>query len=220
MDVQGSLPLGTSQTEVYASRTVPFPAGSAVVLFTDGLVERRGISIDVGLDRLRELSADSGDVERLCSTALDELVPREPPDDVAIVVARMPPLRDDLRTSWPATPEALVSVRRILRRWLAFHGAEEEELHDIVVACQEACANAVEHAYGPGHAYFDVAADHRESRVRVTIRDAGRWRPPRGSHRGRGLPLMRALMDSVDVEHGTEGTVVVLERTLRSRSAA
>ena len=67
----------------------------------------------------------------------------------------MPPLSDDLRTTWPATPEALVSIRRLLRRWLAFHGAGEEELHDIVVACQEACANAVEHAYGPGHAHFD-----------------------------------------------------------------
>jgi anti-sigma regulatory factor (Ser/Thr protein kinase) len=220
LSIEGSLPLGTSQTEVYTSQTVPFPAGSGIVLFTDGLVERRGASIDVGLERLRELCAGGEDVERVCSTALDELLPREPSDDVAIVVARMPPLADDLRTSWPATPEALVSVRRILRRWLAFHGAEDEELHDVVVACQEACANAVEHAYGPGHAYFDVEADHRESRIRVTVRDEGRWRPPRGSHRGRGLPLMRALMDSVDVEHGTEGTVVVLERTLRSRSAA
>jgi serine phosphatase RsbU (regulator of sigma subunit)/anti-sigma regulatory factor (Ser/Thr protein kinase) len=220
MDVEGSLPLGTSQTEVYRSQVVPFRAGSGVVLFTDGLVERRGVAIDVGLERLRELSVDGEDVERLCSKALDELVPSEPQDDVAIVVARMPPLADDLRTTWPATPEALVSVRRILRRWLGFHGAGDEELHDVVVACQEACANAVEHAYGPGHAYFDVAADHREALVRVTVRDNGRWRPPRGSHRGRGLPLMRALMDSVDVDHGTEGTVVVLERTLRTRSAA
>jgi serine phosphatase RsbU (regulator of sigma subunit)/anti-sigma regulatory factor (Ser/Thr protein kinase)/putative methionine-R-sulfoxide reductase with GAF domain len=220
LEVEGSLPLGTSQTEVYGSQVIPFPAGSAIVLFTDGLVERRGEAIDVGLNRLSELSAGGEDVELLCSTALNELVPLEPQDDVAIVVARMPPLRDDLRTSWPATPEALVSVRRILRRWLAFHGAGEEELHDIVVACQEACANAVEHAYGPGHAYFEVAADHRDARISVTIRDKGRWRPPRGSHRGRGLPLMRALMDTVDVDHGTEGTVVVLERTLRSRSAA
>ena len=72
----------------------------------------------------------------------------------------------------------------------------------------------------PGTRYFDVDAEHREARIRVTVRDHGHWRPPRGSHRGRGLPLMRALMDSVDVDHGTEGTVVVLERTLRSRSAA
>ena len=89
-----------------------------------------------------------------------------------------------------------------------------------MVACQEACANAVEHAYGPGHAHFDVVAVHREAKIRVIVRDRGRWRPPRGSHRGRGLPLMKALMESVDVEHGEEGTVVVLERTLRPRSAA
>ncbi len=220
LTVEGALPLGTSQTEVYGSHVVPFPSGTAVVLFTDGLVERRGEPIDIGLDRLRDIGAGSEDVEQLCTTALEALVPHAPADDVAIVVARMPPLRDDLRTSWPATPEALVSVRRILRRWLAFHGADEEELHDIVVACQEACANAVEHAYGPGHAHFDVEAEHRESRIRVTVRDQGRWRPPRGTHRGRGLPLMRALMESVDVEHAAEGTVVVLERTLRPRSAA
>jgi anti-sigma regulatory factor (Ser/Thr protein kinase) len=132
----------------------------------------------------------------------------------------MPPLQDDLRTTWPATSETLVSVRRLLRRWLVYHGAGEEEMYDIVVACQEACANAVEHAYGPGHAHFEVEAEHRAARIRVIVRDRGRWRPPRGSHRGRGLALMRALMESVDVEHGDDGTVVVLERALRSRSAA
>ena len=221
MSVAGALPLGTSPDETYRSQVIPFPAGAAIVLFTDGLVERRGETIDVGLDRLRAISAGGGDdVERLCSTALEQLLPENPPDDVALVAARMPPLSDDLRTSWPATSESLVSVRRLLRRWLAFHGAGEEELYDIVVACQEACANAVEHAYGPGHARFDVEAAHREAQIRVIVRDHGRWRPPRGSHRGRGLPLMKALMESVDVEHGDEGTVVVLERTLRPRSAA
>jgi serine phosphatase RsbU (regulator of sigma subunit)/anti-sigma regulatory factor (Ser/Thr protein kinase) len=220
LSVEGSLPLGTSQTEVYGGHVVPFPAGTAVVLFTDGLVERRGSPIDTGLERLRVVSAGREDVEQLCADALIELVPTGSSDDVALVAARIPPLRDDLRTTWPATPEALVSVRRLLRRWLAVHGAGEEELHDIVVACQEACANAVEHAYGPGHAHFDVEAEHREAQIRVIVRDRGRWRPPRGSHRGRGLPLMRALMESVDVEHGADGTVVVLERTLQPRSAA
>jgi serine phosphatase RsbU (regulator of sigma subunit)/putative methionine-R-sulfoxide reductase with GAF domain/anti-sigma regulatory factor (Ser/Thr protein kinase) len=220
LDGDSGVPLGTSQTEVYSSQVVPFPAGAAVLLFTDGLVERRGEPIDAGLERLRALSEGRDDVERLCSEALEELVPRQPQDDVALVAARMPPLGDDLRTSWPATSEALVSVRRLLRRWLAHHGAGEEETNDIVVACQEACANAVEHAYGPGHAHFEVDARHRQGRIRVTVRDSGRWRPPRGAHRGRGLRLMRALMESVDVEHGPAGTVVVLERTLRARSAA
>jgi serine phosphatase RsbU (regulator of sigma subunit)/anti-sigma regulatory factor (Ser/Thr protein kinase) len=220
LSVESSLPLGTSQTEVYRAVVVPFPAGTGIVLFTDGLVERRGAPIDAGLEQLRTVSAGREDIEQLCADALEQLVPAGPADDVALVAARIPPLRDDLRTSWPATPESLVSVRRILRRWLAVHGAEEEELHDIVVACQEACANAVEHAYGPGNAHFDVDAEHREAKIRVVVRDRGRWRPPRGSHRGRGLPLMRALMESVNVDHGEDGTVVVLERTLRPRSAA
>jgi serine phosphatase RsbU (regulator of sigma subunit)/anti-sigma regulatory factor (Ser/Thr protein kinase)/putative methionine-R-sulfoxide reductase with GAF domain len=220
LEVQGALPLGTSPSETYRSQLVPFPAGTTIVLFTDGLVERRGTPIDTGLDQLRAIAAGRDDVDELCTQALEQLLVERPNDDVAIVAARMPPLGDDLRTSWPATSEALVSMRRFLRRWLAFHGAAEEELYDIVVACQEACANAVEHAYGPAHAHFEVDAEHRAGRIRVTVRDEGRWRPPRGRHRGRGLPLMRALMESVDVEHGEDGTLVVLERPLQSRDAA
>jgi GAF domain-containing protein/anti-sigma regulatory factor (Ser/Thr protein kinase) len=220
LDVEGALPLGTSPSETYRSRTVPFPAGAGIVLYTDGLVERRDEPIDAGLERLRAVSAATRNVEQLCADALARLVSTSPADDVALVAARMPPLQDDLRTRWPASTEALVSIRRLLRRWLAVHDAGEEELYDIVVASQEACANAVEHAYGPGHAHFEVHAEHRQARIRVIVRDEGRWRPPRGTHRGRGLPLMRALMDMVEVEHGSEGTVVVLERTLRSRSAA
>jgi GAF domain-containing protein/anti-sigma regulatory factor (Ser/Thr protein kinase) len=220
LEIIGALPLGTSPSEEYRSQTVPFPPGAGLVLYTDGLVERRDEPIDTGLERLRALTGTTRDVEELCTEALNRLVPRAPADDVAMVAARMPPLEDDLRTRWPASSETLVSIRRLLRRWLVIHGAGEEELYDIVVACQEACANAVEHAYGPGHAHFEVDASRRESRIRVTVRDQGRWRPPRGTHRGRGLPLMQALMDTVEVEHGSEGTVVVLERTLRSRSAA
>jgi GAF domain-containing protein/anti-sigma regulatory factor (Ser/Thr protein kinase) len=220
VEPEGALPLGTSQTETYRSHVLPFPPGASIVLYTDGLVERRDAPIDVGLDALLAIASHSDGVEHLCATALERLLPAAPADDVALVAARMPPLQDDLRTRWPATSEALVGVRRLLRRWLRVHGADEEELYDIVVACQEACANAVEHAYGPGHAHFEVDACRRRDRIRVTVRDEGRWRPPRGSHRGRGLPLMRALMETVDVEHGDTGTVVVLERTLGTRSAA
>ena len=220
LSLEPAMPLGVADAEQYRSEVVPFTAGTAIVLYTDGLVERRDAPIDDGLERLRALGTASRDVEQLCADALDRLLTAGPADDVALVAARIPPLQDDLHTSWPATSETLVGVRRLLRRWLAVHGAQEEEAYDIVVACQEACANAVEHAYGPGHAHFEVTAEHREARIRVTVRDHGRWRPPRGSHRGRGLPLMQALMESVDVEHGDEGTVVVLERTLRQRSVA
>ena len=137
----------------------------------------------------------------------------------ALVAARLPPLTDDLRTTWPARPESLVGVRHLLRRWLRSHGASEQEAYDILVSCQEACANAVEHAYGPGRAHFDVDASHRAARIRVTVRDKGRWREPRGTHRGRGIGLMRSLMEHVDVDHAEDGTVVVLERRLAAADA-
>jgi anti-sigma regulatory factor (Ser/Thr protein kinase) len=191
-----------------------------LMLYTDGLVERRGPSIDDGLERLRELVSGLDDVEAVCTDVVDRMVSDEPDDDVAAVAARLPALSEDLRTRWPAQPDALVAVRHLLRRWLRVHGASEEEAYEILVACQEACANAVEHAYAPGRAHFEVDASSREARIRITIRDRGRWREPRGTHRGRGLVLMRSLMETVEVEHADDGTVVVLERTLGRASAA
>ena len=135
-----------------------------------------------------------------------------------MIAARLPPLPDELVSRWPADSDVLASVRRLLRRWLRTRGATEEETYDITVACQEACANAVEHAYGPGAAVVRRRGQLIvTARIRLTVRDGGRWRAPRGTHRGRGLPLMRALMETVDVQHGDDGTVVVLERTLARR---
>ena len=61
---------------------------------------------------------------------------------------------------------------------------------------------------------------HARPRHASTIRDDGRWRPPRGANRGRGLPLMRALMEHVDVQHTDKGTTVVLERAIGQADAA
>ena len=88
------------------------------------------------------------------------------------------------------------------------------------MASQEACANAVEHAYGPGRRSFSIEATFDRGLVRVTVRDDGQWRPPRGTNRGRGLPLMRALMEEVAVQPSEAGTEVVLERTLGRAEAA
>jgi serine phosphatase RsbU (regulator of sigma subunit)/anti-sigma regulatory factor (Ser/Thr protein kinase) len=220
LPLQGAIALGASPTSTYRCDTMPFSAGAMLVLYTDGLVERRGASIDEGLERLRALSAGVHDVGNIANDVVDRLIADEPEDDVAVIAAHLPPLSEDLRTTWPAQPEALVAVRHLLRRWLAAHGASEDESYEILVACQEACANAVEHAYAPGSAHFEVDAAHRSARIRITIRDHGRWREPRGSHRGRGLALMRSLMGRVYVEPGDDGTVVVLERILGKADAA
>jgi serine phosphatase RsbU (regulator of sigma subunit)/anti-sigma regulatory factor (Ser/Thr protein kinase) len=214
LPLQGSVALGASPLAEYRSERFPFATGAKVVLYTDGLVEDRSRPIDEGLERLRTLGERPDDLERLCSAIIAHMVPGERADDVALIAACLPPLPDHLVNRWPANKDSLASMRRLLRRWLRSRGATEHETYDITVACQEACANAVEHAYSPGRRWFDVEAVHRDGHIRLTVRDTGRWREPRGTHRGRGMPLMRALMEDVDVRHTENGTMVVLERTL------
>ena len=50
--------------------------------------------------------------------------------------------------------------------------------------------------------------------VLVAVRDNGRWREPRGENRGRGIVLMRELMDDVRIERGEQGTAVEMRRIL------
>jgi anti-sigma regulatory factor (Ser/Thr protein kinase) len=92
----------------------------------------------------------------------------------------------------------------------------------VLLAAWEACANAVEHAEGPASATFSLHAGQEGALVRVRIADTGRWRSAAGAtgERGLGLPLMRGLMDRVDIVHAAEGTVVVLERRLDGPGAA
>jgi anti-sigma regulatory factor (Ser/Thr protein kinase) len=107
-------------------------------------------------------------------------------------------------------------MRRVLRRWLREHGATENEIVEITIAVGEACANPIEHAYSPGPATFEVEADEVDRLVTVVVRDQGRWRAPRGRHRGRGLGIMAAAMDDAEVDRG-DGTRVELRRRLEAR---
>ena len=194
--------------------------GSTLVLVTDGAVEVRGESMERGLERLRDLVAAESDLHEVCeAVARGDVRGRPADDDVAVLAARVEPLADRLSTRWPADAETLATMRPLLRRWLARWGAGDDEIYEITVAVQEASANAVEHAYAPGTATFDVEAEHDRGVITFVIRDRGQWRTPRGTHRGRGLAMMRALMESVDVQHSDQGTVVTLQRTLGRRAA-
>jgi GAF domain-containing protein/anti-sigma regulatory factor (Ser/Thr protein kinase) len=216
LDVSGGVALGVTRGARYRVQTHRIEPGSTLVLFTDGVVEVRGESLDDGLERLRGIAERRyASVDALCDGILEEMVADgRPADDVAILAVRLVVLGHELSTRWPAQPEALASVRHLLRRWLRHHGAGDDEIYDITVACQEACANAVEHAYAPGSEAFEVEARMIGTTVEIAIRDRGQWRRARGTHRGRGLPMMEALMDSVHVQHAADGTAVVLRREL------
>jgi serine phosphatase RsbU (regulator of sigma subunit)/anti-sigma regulatory factor (Ser/Thr protein kinase) len=213
------LPLGVAADYEYPERRATLEPGSTVLLYTDGLVEKRGEPLDVGLERLRQVAASRPveSLEELCERVLDALVRESPGDDVALLAVRVLPLhRGPLHLELRAEPGALAELRRRLGAWLAQAGAGEQEAYDMVLASCEAAANAIGHAYGPADATFRVTARAEEGEVTIEVRDFGAWRPEqRDPLRGRGLVVMGELMEEVSVTSDDEGTNVRLRRRLR-----
>ena len=84
--------MGLEEEIVYEDLRAPIGSGQTVILYSDGLVERRGESIDEGLDRLaRAAGAGPDDVRALCDHILREVLPAEDElyDDVTAVLARV-----------------------------------------------------------------------------------------------------------------------------------
>jgi anti-sigma regulatory factor (Ser/Thr protein kinase) len=135
-------------------------------------------------------------------------------DDLALLVVESLPLGDELEMTLPAQPAVVAGLRRTLGRWLTTLGADEEALFDVTLSTSEAATNAVEHAYGVRDASFTVRCVHDAGSVSVTVSDQGRWRTVRPPGGGRGLEIMRHLMDSVEVERSPQGTVVAMTKQL------
>jgi PAS domain S-box-containing protein len=86
-----SVPLGAVDGVTFPEATDHVTAGSAILLYTDGLVESRELSIDEGLRRLRETASGAqGRADRIADQVLSTmLADREPGDDVALLVVRI-----------------------------------------------------------------------------------------------------------------------------------
>jgi serine phosphatase RsbU (regulator of sigma subunit) len=86
------VPVGVSAEPSYTPITVPVSSGDTLLVFTDGLVERRGENLDVGLERLRDAAAfsDSPSLEGLVSDLVGSLVGEGTPDDTILLGLRWP----------------------------------------------------------------------------------------------------------------------------------
>jgi anti-sigma regulatory factor (Ser/Thr protein kinase) len=179
--------------------------------------------MDEGIDRLAgALAEGDGNVDAAADHLLAALGAGDGlDDDVALLVARTVPVDPRrLELSLGAVPGSLAPLRRALARWLDANAVAPKVAYDIVLAVNESATNAIEHAYGPGSANFDFEAVRDGDAVELVVRDSGNWRPARGEHRGRGLSVMRATMDSVDVDRGTAGSEVRLRRVVVAKGAA
>jgi anti-sigma regulatory factor (Ser/Thr protein kinase) len=215
-----AVPLGVMPFPSFEEAVAPIPGGHALLLFTDGLVERPGELLDDGFARLAAAVADADcGATALCDHVLGRLVPTGAmADDVALLALHMPQLTDSF--SFDMSPDAgqLASMRALLRRWLKHSStATETEIAEVLMATGEAAANAIEHA-NSGAVPFEVEGAVEADEVSITVRDHGTWRENNANGRGRGLVLMREFMDDVEVASTGEGTTVHMRRRVAARA--
>jgi anti-sigma regulatory factor (Ser/Thr protein kinase) len=211
-------PLGAVTVVEYAERMCTLRSDQTIVLYTDGLIERRGQSIDDGLDALRTCAQESPRaLEDMCDHLVAALLGAAPSDDAALLTIR--PLvgaRPELQFQRAASPAAVPEARRVLHTWLCDNAVSGDDRFDVLVATTEAYANAVQHAYGITVGTVEIDACISDREVNIAVKDHGSWRATGASRNGggRGLAMMRALMDSVEVESNSHGTEIRMRREL------
>jgi anti-sigma regulatory factor (Ser/Thr protein kinase) len=217
-------PLGVSDLPVHPETVVDFPAGTSIVLYTDGLVERRGENVETGLKRLLTAAGATRDgIEALRDRVVEScLGPSSGDDDVtALFVRAEAELGPSALFTLSPDGEALGALRRMLRRWLAEAGATPDDVAAVTMAANEAWQNAIEHAHAFAPVPISVAFERRGDDVFITTHDVGGGAPSATDpDRGRGVPLMEALMDEASFSFGGRyGGSVVLRRQIGAARA-
>jgi PAS domain-containing protein/anti-sigma regulatory factor (Ser/Thr protein kinase) len=204
----GGLPFETEELEL--------PEGSRLVLYTDGLIEKRDRDIETGLEMLGDALAHPGRTpEETCTAVLDALLPERPSDDVALIVARTRVLEPGRIADWevPSDPARVAGVRAAVARQLAVW-----ELGDVAFTTElilsELITNAIRYATGPIRVRLlcdrslicevsDTSSTSPHLRYAATT-DEG----------GRGLFLVSQFADRWGTRYTAEGKVIWTEQTL------
>jgi anti-sigma regulatory factor (Ser/Thr protein kinase) len=140
---------------------------------------------------------------------------------VAAIFGVIDPANARVAYAASAVPAAVPILRRTLQRYAAGLGLDDDRRYALITAVGEAMANAVEHAYTgrPGIVRVTLAAAADE--LQVTIEDDGRWKASQYcEERGRGLILMRSLMDGVEITTGSAHTAIRLRLAWKRPQAA
>ena len=207
-----SVPLAVQRRTPRPQASVKLPPGSTLMLYTDGLVERRGGLLEDGMARAADLvgGGRSRTLDDVADALMAELEPTGGyPDDVAILLYRQPaPLEMD----FTADVRHLAPSRAALRTWLSEVGVEPAQIQDMLIATGEAVANAIEHGHrSRPDGIISLRATAVVDGLHVSVIDSGVWKTPHhvpSEHRGRGLSLMRCLVQDLSIRSNDAGTTV------------
>ncbi|MEU4346631.1 SpoIIE family protein phosphatase [Streptomyces sp. NPDC023838] len=198
-------PLGTGGW-LHTSGTIALPPGATAVLYTDGLVERRGEDIDEGVAALeRALSGAAGTPQVVCDRLIRSLgVTAEHDDDVAVLVLQHPARTGpdaelfhnaalDLLGGVEAAPRARAFASGVLASWRF-----PAELRDLgVLAASELVANSLQHGTPP----MRLRLRRTDRRLIIEVTDGDDHLPRRrraepGDESGRGISIVATIASS------------------------
>ena len=194
-----SVPLGVGDIP-HEQITLPVAPCATLVLYTDGLVETHRCDIDNQItaleDELRTAFASGSSLEQAADQILAALLPRidEPPDDVTLLLARVPaaPLSSAATTLRPE-PQAVAAARRFVNKTLTQWG-HPGHVDPACLLVSEILTNAVRHARAP----IGLRLHHTAREITAEITDDSTHLPHRrlpgpDDESGRGLMLVDAL---------------------------
>ncbi|MGW7530220.1 SpoIIE family protein phosphatase [Streptomyces sp. NPDC054783] len=216
-DVPAGPPLGL-MSPPFETTEFDVPEGSRLVLYTDGLIEHRDRDIDDSLTRLRDTLAGVGadhTPEETCTAVLGALLPAQPTDDVALLIARTrAPAADDI-AEWevPSDPAAVADTRMRIGRHLTRWGLKEAAFTTELIL-SELVTNAIRYATGPIQVRLlrdrslicevsDTSSTSPHLRHAATMEEGGR-----------GLFLVAQLADRWGTRYLPAGKTIWAEQTL------
>jgi serine phosphatase RsbU (regulator of sigma subunit)/anti-sigma regulatory factor (Ser/Thr protein kinase)/anti-anti-sigma regulatory factor len=231
LEPTGAGPLATHGH--FPTMRVSLEPDDLVLLYTDGLVARPGRSASestVELARVLSDAAASLDppdahaVDQVCQQTLERLTRFTGyADDITVLAGQMTAAPPTYRTELPADASSVTTVRTELSRWLVPLGVSALDELAVLYAVAELAANSAEHAY-----VDSIAPDPQiEIEARLSprgdlvcwVRDRGTWRSAEpAAGRGRGLGIVRGLVDGLEISRHPTGTTACFRHRL-TRSA-
>ncbi|NUS56750.1 MAG: SpoIIE family protein phosphatase [Streptomycetaceae bacterium] len=216
-DLPAGPPLGLGGLP-FESAEFDLPAGSLIVLYTDGLVADRDRDIESGLERLRVALADPGrPLDDITKSVLDTVPVHPPADDVALLVARTRVLDTSRVVTWelPADPAVVAEARNHTNRQLTAWGLDDAAFTTELVI-SELVTNAIRYARGPIRIRL-IRDDTLICEVSDTTSTAPRLRHARTTDEGgRGLFLVAQFTQRWGTRYTQDGKTIWAEQQLAS----